>query len=90
MAKTTFLGHCTKEGNPLKLVSKIGTEVQVGFNWSPTYQTDLNTTYEILKSVHRLLESSQGADQGSSCFSPSGDTCEAAQQEDCYLYGVVR
>ena len=46
--------------------------------------------FEILKSVHRLLESSQGADQGSSCFSPSGDTCEAAQQEDCYLYGVVR
>ena len=32
----------------------IGTEVHVGFNWSPTYQTDLNTTYDILKSVHRL------------------------------------
>merc|ERR1712198_510207 len=32
----------------------------------------------------------EGADQGSSCFSPSGDTCEVAQQEDCSPYGEVR
>ena len=31
----------------------------------------------------------QGADQGSSCFSPSGDTCEVAQQEDCIPFGAV-
>merc|ERR1712037_337257 len=31
----------------------------------------------------------EGADQGSSCFSPTGDTCETSQQEDCYLYGGV-
>jgi len=31
----------------------------------------------------------EGADLGSSCFSPSGDTCEVAQQEDCYLYGGI-
>merc|ERR1711936_538628 len=31
----------------------------------------------------------EGADQGSSCFSPSGDTCEVAQQEDCIPFGAV-
>merc|ERR1712198_486614 len=31
----------------------------------------------------------EGADQGSSCFSPSGDTCEVAQQEDCSPYGEI-
>ena len=40
--------------------------------------------------VHRLVESLQGANQGSSCFDASGDTCEVAQQEDCILFGAVR
>ena len=40
--------------------------------------------------VHRLIESLQGANQGSSCFDASGDTCEVAQQEDCILFGAVR
>merc|ERR1712183_282387 len=31
----------------------------------------------------------EGANQGSSCFSPSGDTCEVAQQQDCVLFGAA-
>merc|ERR1719341_1560666 len=31
----------------------------------------------------------EGANQGSSCFDASGDTCEVAQQEDCILFGAI-
>ena len=40
--------------------------------------------------TNQLRNTQDAANQGSTCFSPSGNTCEVSQLSDCNFYGSVK
>ena len=85
------MNHCNLRGGPKREVKDIqpnegGPEREVDCRFFGGNAKVFQTASKMVKWCQCLT---QGADQGSSCFSPSGDTCEVAQQEDCIPFGAV-